>query len=132
MKETQRSKGGGALRHKILSDHEVRLMARRLQEVMGQPFVELFDRYGLNVEDDLRFMSVAARVQEARERKGLDLKKAAAAVKVPQYRLRDIEQGRPKHLVPSILVKYVDFLGLKVWFGRWKNANPGIVARLEL
>ncbi len=56
----------------------------------------------------------------------------AAAVKVPQYRLRDIEQGRPKHLVPSILVKYVDFLGLKVWFGRWKKANPGIVARLEL
>jgi len=99
-------------------------MARRLQEVMGQPFV--------NVEDDLRFMSVAARVQEARERKGLDLKKAAAALKVPQYRLRDIEQGRLKDLVPSILVRYVDFLGMKVWFGRWKKANPGIVARLEL
>ena len=124
MRDTQRSKEGRALRRKILSDHEVRLMARRLQEVMGQPFV--------NVEDDLRFMSVAARVQEARERKGLDLKKAAAALKVPQYRLRDIEQGRLKDLVPSILVRYVDFLGMKVWFGRWKKANPGIVARLEL
>ncbi len=118
MKEIQLSKEARSLRRKVLSDGEARLMAQRLKEVMGQPFVDLMERYEIDVEANLRFMSVASRVQEVRQKKKLDLKEAAAALKVPQYRLRDIEQGRLKHIVADILLQYVHLLGLKTWFGR--------------
>ena len=132
MRELQPSREARALRRKLLSDDEVRLMALQLNDAMGEWFHDAMDRYEIDVEANLRFMSVAARVQEARENKHLDLKEAASAVKAPQYRLRDIEQGRLKHVVPDILVNYVNLVGLNTWFGRWKNANVGIVDRLGL
>ncbi len=132
MKEIQLSKEARSLRRKMLSDDEARLMAQRLKQVMGQPFVDLLDRYEIDVEANLHFMSVASRVQEVRQKKKLDLKEAASALKVPQYRLRDIEQGRLKHIVADILLQYVHLLGLKTWFGRWRKANPGVVDRLGL
>ena len=132
MKEIQVSKEARSLRRKMLSDDEARLMAQRLKQVMGQPFVDLMDRYEIDVEANLRFMSVASRVQEVRQKKKLDLKEAASALKVPQHRLRDIEQGRLKRIVADILLQYVHLLGLKTWFGRWRKANPGVVDRLGL
>ncbi len=62
----------------------------------------------------------------------MSLKDAAAALKVPQYRLRDIEDGRLKNILRDVLIDYVGFLKLKIWFGKWKRANPGLVARLGL
>ncbi len=132
MADIQLSKAARALCRKILSDDEARLLAKHLKEVMGQEFVDLVEQYEIDVNASLRFMSVASRVQEARQKKKLALKDAATALKVPQYRLRDIEQGRLKQIVANILVQYVGFLGLKTWFGRWRKANPGVVHRLGL
>ena len=132
MKGVKLSKKAQALRRKILSEDEFRLILQRLKEVMGQPFIDLTEQYGLNLEDNLRFQTVTVRLREAREDRGMSLKNAAAALKVPQYRLREIEDGRLKNILRDLLVAYVDFLKLKIWFGKWKRANPGLVARLGL
>ncbi|MCH7912180.1 MAG: hypothetical protein IH856_03945 [Deltaproteobacteria bacterium] len=49
---------------------------------MGQPFIDLTEQYGLNLEDNLRFQTVTVRLWEAREDRGMSLKDAAAALKV--------------------------------------------------
>ncbi len=105
-------------------------MTKGLKKVMGSPFVALVEDCGVGIEDDIRFMSIAARLQERRQARGMTLKEAAAALRVPQYRLRDIESGSVKRLAPNILVAYINFLGLKQWFGRWKKMNSGLVNRI--
>ena len=55
--------------------------------------------------------NVATHVRERRAKSGMDLKAAAKALRVPQYRLRDIEE-REVDIDASVLYRYVDLLGL--------------------
>ncbi|MFQ5915728.1 MAG: helix-turn-helix domain-containing protein [Nitrospinota bacterium] len=107
-------------------------MSKRLEEFLGQSVVDLMRQYGVNIKDNLRFQSVAVRLREAREERGMSLKAAAAALRVPQYRLRDIEEGRVKQISGHILQAYVEFHGLKRWFARWRRANSKLATRLHL
>ncbi len=114
---------------KILSDEEVRYIARRVRKVAGSILGEASLRYA-RIEDDVRFQAVAARLREARESRGMDLKAAAKALRVPQYRLRCIEKCGVEDLRPSDLRAYIEFLGLSKWFARWSRTNAKLAARL--
>ena len=63
---------------------------------------------GTDVLDDLRFAPLAAEFAATRERRGLDLKAAAKALKRPQFVVRQIEQGRLAELDPGVLDHYSD------------------------
>jgi hypothetical protein len=115
---------------KILSEDEICLISRRLKRVMSPIFGEVSSRYGLNIEDTIRFQAVATRLREAREHRSMDLKAAAKALGVPQYRLRDIEKGHLEEIKPAVIRQYIDFLGLGKWFARWRKANSQLAARL--
>ena len=130
MKKTPLSKKTRELMRKIKSEDEVRLLSRNLGKLMGPIFGELSSHYGLSIEDTIRFHAVATRFREIRESHGMDLKAAAKALHIPQYRLRDIEECRVTQLKPSVLHAYIDFLGLKEWFARWRKANRKLAARL--
>lgn len=132
MKEKSASKETRRLMRKILSEDEVRLISRRLGKVMSPIFGELSSRYGLNIDDTIRFQAVATRLREAREHRGMDLKAAAKALGIPQYRLRDIAGCHVKNLKSSALCQYIDFLGLGRWFARWRKANSKLAAHLGL
>jgi hypothetical protein len=84
---------------------------------------DLSGEYGRDIEDSVRFGAVATRLREARAARGLELKTAAKAVRVPQYRLRYIEECHLRQLRSSELLAYIDFLGLNRWFTRWSRAN---------
>lgn len=57
---------------------------------------------------------------------------AAAALKVPQYRLKEIEACSTKRLRPEVVLKYIEFLGLAGWFGKWRKANAEYAKRMGL
>ena len=99
---------------------------------MGEPFAGMLKQYGISSEDHFRFHPLAVRLASARAERGLDLKAAAAALKVARYRLAEIEGGRTKGIDCELLVRYVEYLGLKNWFGRWKKANAALAQRLQL
>ena len=120
------------IRQKILTDNEVRFVAKRFRQLMGEPITGLIRQYGISVEDYFRFSPVSVRLEGARTRRGLTLKNIAGALKVPQYRLADIESGRTMNLQPELLVRYVKYLGLSSWFGRWKLSNVALAKRLQL
>jgi hypothetical protein len=130
MSETLASKKTRALMRKILSEDEVCLVTRRLRKVMGSILGELSGRYGLDIEDSVRFGAVATRLREAREARGMELKALAKALRVPQYRLQYIEDCNMKHLRTSDLHAYLDLLGLNKWFARWSRGNSKLAARL--
>ena len=76
--------------------------------------------------------ALAARFQEKRVAQGQTIKDVAAHLRVPQYRLRAIENGRVSEITPEILAKYSIFLGLDRWCTRWANANRLLGAQLGL
>jgi hypothetical protein len=117
---------------KILSEDEVRLISRRLGKIMSPILGELSSQYEPNIEDSIRFQAVATRLREAREHRTMDLKVAAKALGIPQYRLREIEECHLKNLKPSVARRYIDFLGLGKWFVRWRKANSKLAAQLGL
>jgi len=117
---------------KVLSEHEIRFISRRVREVIGPILGEQSGQYGLNVEDSLRFQAVATRLREAREQRGIDLRAAAKALRAPQYRLRYIEGCNLNELRSSDLHAYIDFLRLNKWFARWRKANSKLAVRLAL
>jgi hypothetical protein len=131
MKEEPASKKSRGLRRKILAEDEVRYVSRRLREVIGPLLGDLSSRYSLDIEGSVRFGAVATRLREAREARGMDLKGAAKAVRIPQYRLRYIEECNLRHLRASELHAYIEFLDLKTWFARWRKANPKLARRLD-
>ena len=118
------------LMRKIKSEDDVSLLSRMLEKLMGPKVGELSSHYGLSIEDTIRFQAIATRLRESREKRGMDLKAAAKALHIPQYRLRQIEGCRVTQLKPSVLHAYIDFLELGRWFARWRKANGKLAARL--
>jgi hypothetical protein len=123
---------GTGLDGKILTDQEVRALSKGLKALLGDFYTALDTASDIRLEDWLRFQAVADRCQDSRELRGVGLKAAAAALRVPQYRLKEIEGGSVNNILPDVLVRYIAYLGLTRWFGRWKKANPSLVARLAL
>lgn len=117
-------------RRKILTDDEVRAFAKATKGLLGPEIMTASNKYDLNIEDSLRYMSLAARLESARTERGLTLKDAAEELKTPKYRLEDVEKGHLMSIKPDLLLQYVDYLGLKTWFNKWKKANPELLKRL--
>ncbi|MEW6246647.1 MAG: helix-turn-helix domain-containing protein [Nitrospirota bacterium] len=120
------------LQRRLLTAEEVRFFGQRFRQLMGELLVGMLNRYGVSPEDHFRFHPLAVRLASARAERGLDLKAAAAALKVARYRLAEIERGGTKNVDAELLIRYVDYLGLKNWFGRWKRANASLAKRLRI
>ncbi len=119
-------------RRRILTDDEVRAFAKATKALLGPELLAISKNHHLGMEDSLRYMSLAARLEDARTERGLTLKDAAKDLRAPKYRLEDVEKGDLKNLKPGLLLQYVDYLGLKVWFSKWKKANVEFSKRLGL
>jgi len=116
----------------ILSDAEVKAAVALLRSGPGKEFAVLAKTYRISAEDTFRFLSVSERFRQAREKRALSIKEVAATLKVPQYRIKAIENGRFTDLDATVLVKYAAHLGLSPWLGRWKRANAELAVRLGL
>lgn len=128
----EQSKKAQQFRRKILTEAEVRSFVNAMKALLGPEFMATSDKYHISIEDNLRYVSVAALLEDARTAQGLTLKEAAKELGTPKYRLEIIEKGHLKELNPGLLTQYLDYLGLKTWFNKWKKANPDLSARLGL
>jgi len=92
---------------------------------------EAFSRYDINPEDMIRFQMVAEMCRSEREKKTFTFKQIALNLKVPQYRLKDIESSSAGNIKGDILENYIDYLGLREWFNSWKRHNLDVYKRLS-
>ena len=114
----------------IASDAEVKAYAAIFQEFLGPEIADHYRKIGFSVENDIRFRSVAKVCRYERESRGLNIKEAAAELKVAQFRLRAIEDGSVSLVDPGVLIEYIDFLKANDWFDLWKKANPKLAKSL--
>jgi len=116
----------------ILTDDEVQELSRRLTELLPPKLVAYSQERGFTTETTIRMSSLAARFEEARVARGQSIKDVAAQLRVPQYRIRAVEQGHASEIVPEVLAKYSAFLDLDRWCKRWATANRQLGIQLAL
>jgi ribosome-binding protein aMBF1 (putative translation factor) len=86
-----------------------------------------------DLEAGARLSSLRAKCTETREKKGLSIKDVAQQLKVPQYRIKDIEgAGRIDAGNAEVLRRYVELLGIRRWVKRWVAANGELAMKLGL
>ena len=90
-----------------------------------------FEKYDINPQDMIRFQMVSEACRSKREKKELGFKQIALALKIPQYRLKDIEGSSVKNIDTGILENYIDYLDLREWFNSWKEHNQDVYKRLS-
>ena len=115
----------------IMNDDELAIVADGIRRLVGGNVTLAIEAYRVDVEAILRFMSVAEKCRIARSLKDLSLKDAARALKVPQYRLNDIEENRVRAVEQPVLIRYIELLDLKQWFNRWKAQNRPLYESLN-
>jgi hypothetical protein len=115
----------------ILNDDELAILTNGIHQLVGGNVTLAIEAYGLDVEAILRFMPVAESCRIARVRKDLSLKDAARALRVPQYRLKDIEGNRVGAVDQAVLILYIELLEIKQWFSRWKAQNSSLYESLK-
>src|SRR5207249_8100038 len=101
------------------TDAEVEELARGVIENFPPGAAQVLAGYGIDPRNGIRFHPVATRCRAARERRGLTIKSAARELRIPQYRLRDVENGRTNRVEPDVLARYLALLDLGRWFVRW-------------
>jgi len=116
----------------ILSEDEVEEMTRLLSEILREDFPHLPEEALDKVEENVRLEPLRKRFQSAREYRGLSIKEAAAQLKVPQYRLKAIEELNVSEIKPDIFRKYSALLGLDDWVSEWAAANKKLAAEIGI
>jgi len=59
---------------------------------------------------------------EERKRE-VSIKEISSALKIPQYKLKAIEENDVHSIVPEILDRYIELLGLGEEFQKWMEKN---------
>ena len=119
------------LKEKKFIDAEMaEYISDRIVEIMPN-LKDAFDKYDIRPRDMIRFRMVAEMCRSEREKKGLAFKQISLDLKVPQYRLKDVEGSSVKNIVADILEIYIDYLGLRKWFNSWKKHNMDVYDRLS-
>ena len=119
------------LRQGILSDSEIDFLVREMHRMMDPAWGHLLDRRSEWLANHFRFAAVAQRCRDARASRGLSVKETAAALKLPQSRIKAIEAGHFESFDFAMLRRYIDHFGVASWFRRWCKANQPLVAVLS-
>jgi ribosome-binding protein aMBF1 (putative translation factor) len=117
---------------KILSEKEVKATAHLLRQYLREEFLNIPETFMNSIEDMIRLQSLAKRFNNEREAIGLSIKEVATRLKVPQYRLRGIEEGKNSEIKPDVLKAYTDFLGLRDWVAKWSEVNEELARKLGI
>ena len=91
---------------------------------------EMLSDFGRKTEDVVRFLGFSTLCKRTREERGLTIKDVSRELKVPQYRLKAIEEKMVEQILPDVLNQYVDFLGLQECFEKWAENNPAVYQKI--
>ena len=106
-------------------------LALELKDRLEPASAELNERYGIELEAYARLSVLGVQLRQARAARGLSLDEAAASLALEPHALKSVENLSPK-LSHSVLLAYVDWLGLSDWFAAWGRQNPDLIEALSL
>ena len=114
-----------------LNSEQAELVVQHVKRLLGPELVGMLDKAGIDPNHMVRFQYISNLCRTTREEKHISLKQASRELKIPQYRLREIEGGNVKSILPDVLEKYVDYLGLAGVFHNWLKENGDIYKSIQ-
>ncbi len=114
----------------ILENDQVEEMSRHLRGIFPQGADQVLSK-GL-IDSTVRMLSISQTFKEVREKTGKTIKEVAKELNVPQYRLRAIETGKVKEILPEILHGYSEFLGINEWCLLWAKKNRSLAIKFGM
>jgi hypothetical protein len=117
---------------RILSEEEVAQMTKALRKLLREEFPSMPPGFLSSAEDTVRMHSLCSRFRQARESMSLTFKEVATRLKVPQYRLKAVEEGHLSEIDSTVFTKYSDFLELEQWVSRWVESNGKLATKLGI
>ena len=117
---------------RILSEEEVAQITKVLRKILREEFPSIQPGLLSSVEDTVRMQSLCSRFRQARESMSLTFKEVATRLKVPQYRLRAVEEGPFSEIDSTVFTKYSDFLGLDQLVSQWVESNRKLATKLGI
>ncbi len=115
----------------ILSDEIISALMQVAPKAFGEQLYQLVQDRKFDLEGNLRFRAVSVRCKEARDAMKMGLKDVSLALAVPQYRIKDIENGSQDNIIPEVLHRYLALIGLSKWYEKWAKANPKLATRFH-
>ena len=113
----------------ILTPGQIAVVTREVWRLVGPALSALSPNSAAPVGDVVRWSSLRTRCERARDERGMSVKDAALALRVPQYRLKAVERGTLSELQPEVARRYFRHLGIEAWVRRWCRANPEVAGR---
>ena len=117
---------------KILDDDEVKHLLELMLDVMPYPAKEMLVLSNINPEDSIRIQSLTRTFQNAREVGNQTLKDVSGKTKIPQYRIRAIEEGNLSEIKPTFLKQLSQYYDLDEWCSRWADKNTELASGLGM
>ncbi len=114
-----------------LNKQQAKLVINKIRDVLGQEITGILDKSAINPDHMVRFQYISNLCKNTREQMQISLKHVSEKLKIPQYRLKDIEDTSLKTIMPDVLEKYVEFLGLTDAFRDWLKDNRDIYKSLQ-
>ena len=114
-----------------LNSEQAKLVNKMVREALGPEITDMLDKSGVNSDHLIRFQYISSLCKNTRDQKNIPLKQASEKLKIPQYRLREIENGSTKAILSDFLDRYVDFLGLTDAFCDWLKDNEDIYKSIQ-
>ena len=116
----------------ILDDEEVELLTNLVMAALPSGAQKLILSGHSNPEDTIRMRSLGATFKEARESSNECLKDTSLKTKIPQYRIRAVENGNVSHIKPVFLRSLSLHFRLDEWCSRWSSKNRELAERLGM
>ena len=106
--------------------------AARIAESLGGPVVVKAQVHaggrgkagGVKLADD-----PSAAAEAAGAILGMSIKDVSKELKIPQYRIKAIEESSVGGIQYGFLERYVSFLGLETWFREWSEDNHDLLEK---
>lgn len=98
---------------------------------LGEKISSMTSEFNINIHHLIRFMPVAKYCQKKREALNLSFKEIGAKLKVPNYKLKAIEETTLHAVKHEILLQYVKFLGIEKEFELWAQENQDIIEEIS-
>jgi len=107
-------------------------IAELMVDALGPDIAKMLNKYGVDGEETVRYMPLNAEIKQARNEKGLTIKDVSKTLKIPQYRLKAIEDGSFSQIEPKIFHFYTKFLGIEPYVKSWCENNTELAGKIGI
>ena len=124
------------INYENLTREEAEKMAKLIRtftkEIVSKEHRYIIDKFAKDYADNILFMAISEKIIAVREKRNLTIKEISKILKIPQYKIKYIEDSNLKEIKTKFVEKYLHFLNLEIDYNKWTKKHKDIVEKYDL